>query len=145
MTDKIAAVWARVSTEERQEPSLPSQVADVKAWLEGLGWTVPEDRIIMTHWTSKNILACPDMQKLLSWVRNGEVGAVGLLHLDRFACRLGQMAQILDTFREAEAEILAKNSPLQSGSPRRGYGHGDDHRQGDAGGAGRRRLQGRPA
>ena len=115
MTDKIAAVWARVSTEERQEPSLPSQVADVKTWLEEQGWTVPEDRIIMTHWTSKNILACPDMQKLLSWVRNGEVGAVGLLHLDRFACRLGQMAQILDTFREAEAEILAKNSPLQSG------------------------------
>jgi site-specific DNA recombinase len=115
MTDKIAAVWARVSTEERQEPSLPSQVADVKTWLEDQGWTVPKDRIIMTHWTSKNILACPDMQKLLGWVRNREVGAVGLLHLDRFACRMGQMAQILDTFREAEAEILAKNSPLQSG------------------------------
>jgi hypothetical protein len=55
------------------------------------------------------------MQKLLGWVRNREVGAVGLLHLDRFACRMGQMAQILDTFREGEAQILAKNSPLQGG------------------------------
>ena len=37
MSDKIAAVWARVSTENRQEPSLPSQVADVKTWLDGAG------------------------------------------------------------------------------------------------------------
>ena len=111
MNDKIAAVWARVSTENRQEPSLPSQVADVKTWLEEQGWTVPDDKIIMTHWTSKNTLACPDMQMLLKWVRNREVGAVGLLHLDRFVCRMGQMAQIMDIFREAEAEILAKNSP----------------------------------
>jgi len=115
MNDKDAAVFARVSTEDRQEPSLDSQVADVKPWLEAQGWTVPDDKIITTHWTSKNILACPDMQKLLGWVRNREVGAVGLLHLDRFACRMGQMAQILDTFREGEAQILAKNSPLQGG------------------------------
>jgi hypothetical protein len=116
MSDKIAAVWARVSTENRQEPSLPSQVADVKTWLEEQGWTVPDDKIIMTHWTSKNTLACPDMQTLLKWVRNREVGAVGLLHLDRFVCRMGQMAQIMDIFREAEAEILAKNSPVQTGT-----------------------------
>jgi hypothetical protein len=87
----------------------------VKTWLEEQGWTVPEEKIIMTHWTSKNILACPDMQTLLQWVRHREVGAVGLLHLDRFACRMGQMAQILDTFRESETEILAKSSPLQNG------------------------------
>jgi len=115
MNDKIAAVWARVSTEDRQEPSLDSQVADVKTWLESQGWTVPPSRIITTHWTSKNILACPDMQTLFNWVRNREVGAVGLLHLDRFACRMGQMAQILGIFREGEVEILAKNSPLQAG------------------------------
>jgi len=115
MSDKIAAIWARVSTENGQEPSLPSQVADVKSWLEEQGWTVPDDKIIMTHWTSKNILACPDMQTLLKWVRNREVGAVGLLHLDRFVCRMGQMAQIMDIFKEAEAEILAKNSPTQKG------------------------------
>ena len=115
MTDKIAAIWARVSTEDKQEPSLNSQVADVKTWLESQGWIVPSSRIMTVRWTSKNILACPDMQKMLGWVRNHEVGAVGALHLDRFACRMGQMAQILDTFREGEAEILAKNSPLQGG------------------------------
>jgi DNA invertase Pin-like site-specific DNA recombinase len=60
-------------------------------------------------------MACPDMQRLLGWVRNGEVGAVGSLHLDRFACRMGQMGQILDTFKEGNVELLTKNSPLQAG------------------------------
>ena len=115
MTAKTAAIWARVSTEDKQEPSLDSQVADVREWLEGQGWQVPPERVITTHWTSKNIMACPDMQMLLGWVRNGEVGAVGSLHLDRFSCRMGQMGQILDTFREGNVELMAKNSPLQGG------------------------------
>jgi len=112
---RIAAIWARVSTKDKQEPSLESQVADVKLWLEGQGWAVPPERVIVIHWTSKNILACPDMQRLLGWVKRSEVGAVGVLHLDRFACRMGQMGQILDAFREGGAELLAKNSPLQGG------------------------------
>ena len=115
MSEKVAAIWARVSTEDRQEPSLDSQVFDIKSWLESQGWTVPPERIITVHWTSKNILACPDMVKLLSWVRSHQVGAVGLLHLDRFACRMGQMGQILDVFREGKVEMLAKNSPIQGG------------------------------
>lgn len=112
---KIAAIFARVSTENKQEQSLDSQVAEVKPWLEGLGWAVPSGRIIAVHWTSKNILACPDVQKLLKWVRNHEVGAVGSVHLDRYACRMGQMSQILDALREGGAELLLKNSPLQAG------------------------------
>ncbi|MFC1957052.1 recombinase family protein [Chloroflexota bacterium] len=115
MSAKIAAIWARVSTEDKQEPSLESQVSEVKSWLEAQGWEIPPERIITVHWTSKNILACPDMQRLLAWVKNGEVGAVGALHLDRFACRMGQMGQILDAFKEGSVELLAKNSPLQAG------------------------------
>ena len=115
MDKKIAAIWARVSTEDKQEPSLASQVAEVRQWLESQGWTVPEERIITVRWTSKNILDCPSMQKLLRWVRKHEVGAVGTLHLDRFACRMGQMAQILDVFKDGCAEILAKKTPVQTG------------------------------
>ncbi|MFC1957085.1 recombinase family protein [Chloroflexota bacterium] len=115
MSGKIAAIWARVSTEDKQEPSLGSQVSEVKSWLEAQGWEIPPERIITVRWTSKNILACPDMQRLLAWANNGEVGAVGALHLDRFACRMGQMGQILDALREGSVELLAKNSPLQAG------------------------------
>jgi len=55
------------------------------------------------------------MQALLGWVSNREVGAVGSLHLDRFAARPGQIAQILDTFRQASVELLLKQTPLPSG------------------------------
>jgi len=46
-----------------------------KAWLESQGYQVPENRILKVHWTSLAILDCPEMQPLLSWVRNREIDA----------------------------------------------------------------------
>jgi predicted site-specific integrase-resolvase len=107
-TVKTAAIWARISGPDQQ--SLPSQVAEVKEWLQAQGFIVPMERIIMVDWTSKDILRCPEMQKLLSWVANREVEAVGSLHLDRFAARPGQMSQIFDTFKDAEVQLLLKQT-----------------------------------
>lgn len=111
--NKIAAVWARVSGPEQQ--SLPSQVAEVREWLESQGYAVPPERILMIDWTSTDILRCPPMRVLLGWVANHEVDAVGSLHLDRFAARPGQVAQILDTFRHSGVELRLKHTPLPSG------------------------------
>ena len=111
MSSKEAAIWARVSGADQQ--SLPSQVAEVREWLESLGWTVPPERIITVDWTSRDILRCPQMQQLLGWVSDGKVGAVGSLHLDRFAARPGQVAQILDVFRQTNVELLLKQTPLE--------------------------------
>lgn len=113
MNSKEAAIWARISGADQQ--SLPSQVAEVREWLESLGWTVPPERILTVDWTSRDILRCPQMQQLLSWVSEGKVGAVGSLHLDRFAARPGQVAQILDVFRQTGVELLLKQTPLASG------------------------------
>jgi len=46
MSNKIAAIWARVSTELQQ--SLDSQVARVKSELEKRGYQVPPEYIIKT-------------------------------------------------------------------------------------------------
>jgi len=112
---KIAAIWARVSDPKQEEPSVDRQVATVKAWLEGQGFTVPDDKILKTVWTSKKILNCPDMQRLLTWVRAGEVKAVGMTHLDRLSGRPGHMSQIFETFKEANCQLLAKDTPLPTG------------------------------
>ncbi|OGO44740.1 MAG: hypothetical protein A2Z05_07945 [Chloroflexi bacterium RBG_16_60_22] len=112
-TVKTAAIWARISGPDQQ--SLPSQVAEVKEWLQAQGFIVPMERILMVDWTSKDILRCPEMQKLLSWVANREVEVVGSLHLDRFAARPGQMSQIFDTFKDAEVQLLLKQTPLPPG------------------------------
>jgi len=110
-----AAIWARVSTRDKQEPSLESQVAEVKPWLESQGWTVPPERVISVEWTSKNLLPCPEIQNLLRWVKDHEVGAVGALHLDRFAAKPGHMAQIIDVIKDAGVELLLKLTPLPAG------------------------------
>ena len=112
---KIAAIWTRVSDPKQEEPSLDRQVANVRAWLEEQGWQVPDDKVIKVVWTSKKILNCPQMQMLLKWVETGEVKAVGMTHLDRLSGRPGHMSQIFETFKEANCQLLAKETPLPTG------------------------------
>jgi hypothetical protein len=113
LDNRVAAIWARVSGPEQQ--SLPSQVVEVKEWLESQGYSVPLERTLAVDWTSTDILRCPPMQVLLGWVANHEVDAVGSLHLDRFAARPGQVAQILDIFRQSGVELKLKQTPLPTG------------------------------
>lgn len=110
---ELAAIWARISGPEQQ--SLPSQVAEVREWLESQGYTVSSERILAVDWTSTDILRCPQMRVLLGWVTNHEVDAVGSLHLDRFAARPGQVAQIMDTFKQSGVQLLLKHTPLPPG------------------------------
>jgi len=113
--NKIAAIWTRVSDPKQEEPSLDRQVANVRTWLEEQGWKVPDDKVIKVVWTSKKILNCPQMQMLLKWVKTGEVKAVGMTHLDRLSGRPGHMSQIFETFKEANCQLLAKETPLPTG------------------------------
>jgi len=115
MDNKIAAIWTRVSDPKQEEPSLDRQVAEMKAFALKEGYTVPEDRIIQKVWTSKKILDCPEMQMLLQWVKTGRVQAVVMTHLDRLSGRPGHMSQILETIKDADCELLAKDSPLPKG------------------------------
>ena len=108
-----AAIWARVSTEGQQ--SLDYQVAEVKAWLESQGYRVPESRILKVHWTSLAILDCPEMQTLLSWVRNREIDAIGTWHSDRLTGKPAHKVYILDQCQRHGVQFLSKNSPLIEG------------------------------
>ncbi len=112
---KIAAIFARVSDPKQEEPSLDRQVAIVKTWLEEQGFIVPENKIIKVVWTSKKILNCPQMQTLLDWVKTGQVQAVGMTHLDRLSARPAHMCQIFEMMKEANCQLLAKETPLPSG------------------------------
>jgi DNA invertase Pin-like site-specific DNA recombinase len=81
--DKIATIWARVSTEGQAETSLPNQIARAKKELEAAGYTVPQDRILSVSWSSLDLFRCPQFLQLASWVRNKEIQAVGMLDRDR--------------------------------------------------------------
>ena len=111
--NKIAAIWARISTKEQQ--TLEAQVAEVKPWLESQGYVVPPERILMVDWTSTAILDCPEMQRLLEWVRKGEIGAIGMVHGDRISALPEHKLHILWLCRDKGVEVLAKNSPILPG------------------------------
>lgn len=111
----IAAIWARVSSPAQEEPSLDRQAAEVKAWLESQGWQVPEDKVLKVVWSSKHILKCPEMQLLLSWVRDKQVSAVGMTNLDRLSGKPAHMVQIFETLKESHCQLLAKETPLPDG------------------------------
>ena len=53
MSNGIAGIWARVSTDIQQ--SLDSQVARAKAELEKRGYVIPPERILKVDWTSNTV------------------------------------------------------------------------------------------
>jgi hypothetical protein len=89
-----------------------TQVSEVKPWLEEQGYEVPDDRIIKVHWSSQEVLECPEMIRLLEWVRNGDIQAVGVIHDDLPAGTPGSKVIILDQCERAGVKVLSKHSPL---------------------------------
>jgi len=112
MSNEIAAVWARVSTEPQQ--SLDSQAARSKSELEKRGYVVPPDRILKIDWTSLDLLSCPQFQQLRQWVVNKEIGAIGVLDRDRFQAKAVQRLLFLSDCRENQVEVVVcQGPPLQ--------------------------------
>ncbi len=112
--DKIAAVWARISTSD--QTSLPDQIARAKEKLESLGYRVLPDRILAVDWTSLDLFNCPEFQQLYSWVKRKEIHAVGMLDRDRLQAEPTQRLAFLAECKEAEVEwVLCQGPPMIEG------------------------------
>ncbi len=113
--EKIAAIWARVSTSE--QTSLPDQVARAKEKLEEKGYTVPQDRILAVEWTSLDLFNCPPFLRLAGWVKRKEIQGMGMLDRDRLHSdppyqRLAFLAEC----RQSGVEIvLCQGAPILEG------------------------------
>ncbi len=109
MTNKMAAVWARVSTEPQQ--SLDSQVARAKAELEKQGYIIPEERILKVDWTSLDLFSCPEFKQLMSWIQRREIGALGILDRDRLNAIGLQRLTFLSECRENDVNLVICQGP----------------------------------
>ncbi len=108
---KLAAVWARVSTHNQSELSLESQVERAKAKLESQGYTVPPDMVLAVDWTSMDLYACPEFQKLIGWLKGKEISALGVLDRDRLAAKGLQRLTFLADCKEAGVELVVCQGP----------------------------------
>ncbi len=116
MTDiKIAAIWARVSTQGQAETSLDSQVNEVKDWLEKQQYVVPDEFILRVTWSSLNLIDCPEAQHLLDLVQKEKIKAIGVFHSDRLGGNPNHKLFVLTECKRHNVQVLAKNSPLLEG------------------------------
>lgn len=109
MTNKTAAIWARVSTELQQ--SLDSQVSRAKSELERRGYIVPPERILKVDWTSLDLFNCPQFQELRRWIQKKEIGALGILDRDRLNAQGLQRLVFLSECKENGVELVICQGP----------------------------------
>jgi len=109
MSNKIAAIWARVSTELQQ--SLDSQVARVKSELEKRGYQVPPEYIIKVDWTSLDLFNCPQFQELRRWIQRKEIAALGIFDRDRLNAQGLQRLIFLSECKEKGVELVICQGP----------------------------------
>ncbi|GAI24554.1 unnamed protein product, partial [marine sediment metagenome] len=114
MEKKIAAIWARVSSPG--QTSLPDQVARAKAELEKQGFTVPEEFIITTEWTSLDLFSCPKFLRLAGLVRRKEIQGIGMLDRDRLHAEPSQRLAFLAESRGAGVQwVICQGPPMLDG------------------------------
>jgi len=78
---KPAAIWARVSTHNQSETSLPSQIDRCNEKLQGSGYAVLYT--LQTDWTSMDLFSCPEFQELRRLINNREIQALAVFDRDR--------------------------------------------------------------
>jgi len=109
MERKVGAIWAIVSSPG--QTSLPDQVARAKVELEKHGFTVPEEFIITTEWTSLDLFSCPEFLRLAGLVRRREIQGIGMLDRDRLHAEPTQRLAFLAELQGASVELVICQGP----------------------------------
>jgi len=109
MSNEIAAVWARVSTEPQQ--TLDSQAARSKAELEKRGYVVPPERVLKVDWTSLDLSHCPQFQELRGWIQRKEIAALGIFDRDRLNAIGLQRLIFISECKDNNVELVICQGP----------------------------------
>jgi hypothetical protein len=109
LSNEIAGVWARVSTDIQQ--SLDSQVARAKSELEKRGYVVPPERILKVDWTSLDLEHCPQFQELRGWIQRKEIAALGVFDRDRLNAIGLQRLLFLSDCKDKGVELVICQGP----------------------------------
>lgn len=109
MENRVAAIWARVSSPGQKEISLDGQVERAKVRLESSGYMVAHTLKVV--WTSTDLKPCPQFQELGQLIRKKQVQAVGMLDRDRIEATGLQRLNFIATCKEQGVEIVVCQGP----------------------------------
>lgn len=106
---KPAAIWARVSTHDQREASLPSQIDRCKAKLEEEGYTIAQT--LFADWTSTDLFGCPEFQELRSLIKEKAIDALAVFDRDRLEAKGLQRLVFLSECKEAGVKLVICQGP----------------------------------
>jgi DNA invertase Pin-like site-specific DNA recombinase len=108
---KRAALWARVSTHDQREVSLPNQIDRCKAKLEEEGYTIAQT--LFADWTSTDLFSCPEFQELRSLIKGRAIDALGVFDRDRLEAKGLQRLIFLSECKEAGIKlVICQGAPI---------------------------------
>jgi len=113
---KMTVGYARVSSEDQamKGVSLEAQEARIKAF--ALATDRALDEVIIDAGISAKTLVRPGIQKILEGIRNGTIGTVIVLKLDRITRSIRDLGDLLDIFKKADAALVSVGESLDTQS-----------------------------
>jgi site-specific DNA recombinase len=114
-TPKVAAIYARVSTEDQGRGfSLPTQIDACKALARQEGYLVPEGYIITDDVTGKTLDRL-GLRKLRALVHTNSITALIVYDPDRLSRNLGHQLLLAEESEKAGIALLVVSHPMEHG------------------------------
>src|SRR5215471_13722150 len=115
-TPKLAAIYARVSTEDQGKGySIPTQIEACQRLAQQEGYSVPESHIFVDEGISGTTLDRPALRHLRDLVATQAVAAVIILDPDRLSRKMGKLLVLTDELQAANIPLLCVSHPVEYG------------------------------
>jgi site-specific DNA recombinase len=114
--EKVTVGYVRVSTEDQSVNgvSLDAQEARIRAFAVATARSL--DEVIVHSGVSAKTLARPGMARVLEGVRNGTIGTVIVLKLDRMTRSIRDLGDLLEAFKKADTALVSVGESLDTQS-----------------------------
>ena len=102
----LAAIYARVSSSrQKEEQTIASQVAALRAYGAAEGWEVPPDWVFEDDGYSGATLVRPALERLRDLIAEGQIAVVLCYAPDRLSRRYAYQVVLLEEFARAGAQV----------------------------------------
>jgi site-specific DNA recombinase len=113
--EKIAAIYARVSTEDQGKGySIPTQIESCQRLAKHEGYHVPQDYLIKEE-GSGTTLERPGLRALRELARTNSITAIIIHDPDRLSRNLGHQLLLAEEADKAGIKLLIVSHPLEQG------------------------------
>ena len=116
LTQKIAAIYARVSTEDQGKGfSIPSQIESCQRLAQQEGYLTPDSHILVDEGISGTTLDRPALRRVRDLVASQAIAALIVLDPDRLSRKMGKLLVLTDELQAANIPLLCVSHPVEHG------------------------------